>query len=230
MHVVILGAGSVGFQIAKQLIAEKKDVAIIEKDPKVAKYASNYLDCMVINDTGNNIDTLEQAGIDKADFFISVTDSDEMNMISCGLISNNSGAPKKIARVRNFDYTRSNFASGPFLGIDHIVNPEVEASKVIIRSIEHGALSDILFFESSRFQMQHMTITSGSLFNDTTLKDVKKKLPFHYLVAFILRDNDYLIPSGDTVLREGERRPRPKPWRRKTREPCNPPRCSEFAL
>ena len=120
MHVVILGAGSVGFQIAKQLIAEKKDVVIIEKDPKVVKHVSNYLDCMVINDVGNNIDVLKQAGIDKADFFISVTDSDEMNMISCGLVSSNTNVPCKIARVRNIDYSRSQIQMGPFLGIDHI--------------------------------------------------------------------------------------------------------------
>ncbi|KPJ87633.1 MAG: hypothetical protein AMS17_08015 [Spirochaetes bacterium DG_61] len=205
MHVVILGAGSVGFQIAKQLIAEKKDVVIIEKDPKVVKHVSNYLDCMVINDVGNNIDVLKQAGIDKADFFISVTDSDEMNMISCGLVSSNTNIPCKIARVRNIDYSRSQIQMGPFLGIDHIVNPEIEASKVIIRTIEHGALSDILFFEKSKFQMQNMIITSGSPFCNETLKDIKQKLQLNFLIAFILRENNYIIPSGDTVLQEGDR-------------------------
>jgi len=205
MHVVILGAGSVGFQIAKQLIAEKKDVVIIEKDPKVVKHVSNYLDCMVINDVGNNIDVLKQAGIDKADFFISVTDSDEMNMISCGLVSSNTNVPCKIARVRNIDYSRSQIQMGPFLGIDHIVNPEIEASKVIIRTIEHGALSDILFFEKSKFQMQNMIITSGSPFCNETLKDIKQKLQLNFLIAFILRENNYIIPSGDTVLQEGDR-------------------------
>jgi trk system potassium uptake protein TrkA len=205
MHVVILGAGSVGFQVAKQLIAEKKDVVIIEKDPKVVKQVSNYLDCLVINDAGNNIDVLKQAGIDKAEFFISVTDSDEMNMISCGLISSNTNVPCKIARVRNIDYTRSQIAVGPFLGIDHIVNPEIEASKVIIRTIEHGALSDILFFEKSKFRMQNMTISADSPFCSETLRDIKQKLQVDYLVAFIVRENNYIIPSGDTVLQADDK-------------------------
>ena len=56
MKVVIVGAGNVGFQIAKQLVNENKDVVIIEKDPKVAKRATQYLDCMVVNDEGNNIE------------------------------------------------------------------------------------------------------------------------------------------------------------------------------
>ena len=134
MKIVILGAGIVGFQIAKQLIDENKNVVIIDRDMRVAKHASNYLDCMVVHDEGNNIEVLNKAGVDKADFFIAVTDSDELNMISCGLVSSAFKVPFKIARVRNLEYSRTQILGSPFLGIDHIVNPDIEASKVITRS------------------------------------------------------------------------------------------------
>lgn len=204
MKIVIVGAGTVGFQIAKQLIDENKNVVVIEKDPKAAKQASNYLDCMVVNDEGNNIEVLKKAGIDKADFFISVTDSDEVNMISCGLVSSEFNVPFKIARVRNIDYSNTQFLKSPSLGIDHIVNPEIEASKVITRSIEHGAISDILFFEKTRFQMRNITITDNSIFNNKALREIKQNLPIDFLIAFILRDNNYIIPSGDTVVQEND--------------------------
>ena len=88
MKVVIAGAGDVGFQIAKQLIDERKDVVVVERDPKTAKHASNYLDCMVIQGEGNNIDVLRNAGVDGADFFISVTNSDEVvSRQTCSLSS-----------------------------------------------------------------------------------------------------------------------------------------------
>jgi len=204
MHIVILGAGSVGFHIAKQLIDEGKNVVIIEKDPKAAKHAMNYLDCLVIQDVGNNIEVLKNANIDKADFFISVTNSDEVNMIACGLVASNTSVPNKIARVRNIDYSRAHIIERPFLGIDHIVNPELEASKVIIRSIEHGALSDILFFEKTTFQIRNMTIAADSPFCTLRVEDMKRQLGINFLVAFILRDNDYIIPSGETVINEGD--------------------------
>jgi trk system potassium uptake protein TrkA len=92
----------------------------------------------------------------------------------------------------------------PFLGIDHIVNPEAEASKVIIRSIEHGALSDILFFEKSKFQIRNMTITGDSPFCNQSLKSINESLGVGFLVAFILRNNDYIIPSGETVLLDND--------------------------
>jgi len=205
MKIVIVGAGTVGFQIAKQLIDENKDVVIIEKNPKVAKHAANHLDCMVINDEGNNIEVLKKAGVDKADFFISVTDSDEVNMISCGLVSSEFHVPCKIARVRNIDYSGTKISSSPFLGIDHIVNPEIEASKVITRSIEHGAMSDILSFEKSRFQMRNMSLIDYSPFVNKSLKEIKRSLHLDFLVTFILRDNKYIIPSGDTYLLENDK-------------------------
>lgn len=200
-----MGAGIVGFQIAKRLIDENKNVVIIEKDPKVSKHAANHLDCMIINDEGNNIEVLKKAGVDKADFFISVTDSDEVNMISCGLVSSEFNVPCKIARVRNIDYSRAKISSSPFLGIDHIVNPEIEASKVITRSIEHGAMSDILSFEKSRFQMQNMSLIDYSPFVNKSLKEIKRSLHLDFLVTFILRDNKYIIPSGDTYLLENDK-------------------------
>jgi trk system potassium uptake protein TrkA len=202
MKIVIVGAGTVGFQIAKQLIDERKDVVIIEKDPKVANHASKYLDCMVVTDEGNNVEILKKAGVDKADFFISVTGSDEVNMISCGLIANEFDIPYKISRVRNLEYSQRRISSSPFLGIDYIVNPEIEASKVITRSIEHGVVSDILFFEKTRFQMRNITIGDNSIFKNSSLQEIKNSIDLDFLVAFILRDNNYIIPTGDTVVKQ----------------------------
>ena len=82
MHAVILGAGRVGVRLARQLIDEKRDVAIIEKDPETARRIGRLLDCLVINAGGTSLTTLEQAGIRKADYFVAVTDSDEVNMIA----------------------------------------------------------------------------------------------------------------------------------------------------
>ena len=66
MDIVILGAGRVGFQLARQLVDENRDVAIIEKDPERAKRAADVLDCLVINEEGNRVDALKRAGIQRA--------------------------------------------------------------------------------------------------------------------------------------------------------------------
>jgi len=103
VNVVILGAGSVGFELAKQLIEEDKEVRLIERDPDKAKQASNLLDCMVINEQASSRGTLEKAGVRSADYFVAVTESDELNMIACGMAASEYQVPHKIARIRNLD-------------------------------------------------------------------------------------------------------------------------------
>jgi trk system potassium uptake protein TrkA len=205
MSYIILGAGSVGFQLAEQLVDEGKDVVLIEKDPEKAKHAENQLDCLVLNEVGNNVETLRRAGIDSAEYFIGVTNSDEINMIACGMVSGESGVPYKIARIRNIDYSDTQIVQRPFLGINHIVNPEIEASRAIVRAIERGAVSDVVFFEKSKLQMRSLTVAGSSVFTDKSIEEIKNLVSDNFLVAVILRENHFLIPKGDTVVRENDK-------------------------
>ena len=202
MHVVILGAGVVGFQIAHELVSEGKDVVLIEKDAARAKYVSTHVDCSVINEEGTNIKALKRAGIEHADFFISVTNSDEVNMIACGIVASEFNVSFKIARVRNLDYSRAKIFEKPFLGIDFIVNSEVETARHIANTVALGANSDVMLFDKKEIQMRNIIIDPTSFFCNKSLKEIKKELKSPFLVASILRGDTFIIPSGDTVIQE----------------------------
>ncbi|MFW6139203.1 MAG: NAD-binding protein, partial [Spirochaetota bacterium] len=203
-NIVIAGSGTTGFQIAKQLIADKKNVVLIERNPQAARYASNHLDCMVLNEESNSLETLRKAGLNDADFFISVTDSDELNLISCGLAASEFNVPYKIARVRNLDYANTKLLKEAYLKIDYIVNPEIEAAKSIIKSIEQGATSDIYYFEKTNFQMRNILVGNGSFFKDKSVKKIKNELNEDFLIAGISRDEQFIVPGGDDVIREND--------------------------
>jgi trk system potassium uptake protein TrkA len=205
MHIIILGAGRVGFQLAKFLIEEDRDVVLIEKDPLMARHASDLLDCLVINEKGTNLDTLKRAGIQTADYFIAVTDSDEVNMISCGIVAREFHVPMKIARVRNIEYSSDEMLRKPFFGIDYIVNPDTEVANAIITAIERGAVSDIMFFEKSGLQMRSITVTPDSPFKNRKIGEIRKTMHIDFLVAVIFRYSSYLIPSGDILLLENDK-------------------------
>jgi trk system potassium uptake protein TrkA len=206
MNIVILGAGVVGAQIADQLVSEGHDVVIIERDPERAKYVSSHVDCMVINEEGNNLNTLRKAGIEKADFFLSVVDSDEINMIACGLVESEFNVPIKIARVRNLDYSNAGIFEKSFLGINYIVNSEVETARLIANTVVLGATSDVMLFENTDVQIRSYTIDSKSYFNNKEVKNLKSSINIKgkFLIAGIIRDNEILIPSGDTKLMEND--------------------------
>ncbi|KAA0257990.1 Trk system potassium transporter TrkA [Deferribacter autotrophicus] len=203
-NVIIVGAGEVGYNLASHLISEKKNVVLIDKDSEKVKYTSAHLDCIVIKGAGNNIDILEEAGIENCDIFISATDSDEVNLISCFIVANEFNVPLKIARVRNLDYSRKNFFNKSGSGIDFLVNPEIEASKSIVNSIVHGAVSDVFTFEGTSIQLRDVYIDDESDLIGMSLIELRKKYKFNFIVAGILRNEDILIPFGETKIKEGD--------------------------
>lgn len=204
MKVVIVGAGAVGTQLARQLISEKRDVVLIEKNPEVARQASNSLDCMVITGEGTSYDILKQAGTESADFFVAAADSDEVNMIACGIVSSEFEVPAKIARVRSFDYHSIRLSEKRFLGIDYVVNPEIEAARAILRAVRSGAVSDIISFEQSRVQIRSVVVEKGGILDGPAMKDLPGLLPGPVLVAVIIRGNRYIIPAGDNRSEAGD--------------------------
>lgn len=204
MIVVILGAGRVGLQLARQLISEHKEVVIIEKDPKRAQDVSRQLDCLTINDNGNSLEGLQKAGIDRADYFVSVTESDEINMISCALVSSSYEKPVTIARVRNLDYSHTWDKRSGFLGIDHIINPEIEVAHAIAKAVEYGAISSVVDFETSNLQMRSLLAEEGSIFDGVTLQDLRKKLDRPFIVAVISREDRMIVPSGNIRIQAGD--------------------------
>ncbi len=202
MLIGIVGADRVGTQLAKKLIEQNQDVIVLERSSDKASAAANSLDGLVVQGDGTNLDDLKKAGIDKVDYFISVTGSDERNMIACGLAAREFNIPHKIARVQNINFSNKNLLEKSFLGIDYIVNPSMEAGQNIISSIEHGAISDIMLFENTSFQMRNLSISSGSVFENKKISEIPALFDEKFLIAVIMRNNQYIIPSGDTLIRE----------------------------
>lgn len=204
MNIVIVGAGEVGTHIASQLVAEQKDVVIIEKDPESAARASSMLDCLVITGEGSNVDTLEQAGADKADIFIAATSIDEVNMISCFVAGSTFNTPVKIARVRNVDYMRTGLLKNTSIGIDYLVNPEIEAAFDIVQTVLHGATSGIFAFQGTNAQLRDFLVKEESLFNGVLVKDIRSLIDQNFIIAGVLREERLHIPHGDFKIITGD--------------------------
>jgi trk system potassium uptake protein TrkA len=224
MRIVIIGAGLVGTQLASYLIQEKHDVSLIEANEERARHASNRLDCLVVHDEGNSLRSLEDAGIAKADALVCVTDSDELNMIICGLAASRYPGLLKIARVRNDEYVRlSRHMEAPVktggrdkdrepesresrvLGIDYFIHPDVEASRSIINAIERGAVGDILSFAGTPYELGTIDVGPESALDGLALKDYRRLVKEESLVTLVERKGEVLLPSGSTVLGRGDR-------------------------
>ena len=107
MRVIIIGAGKIGFIIAKILVEENYDVVVIEKLEERANTLQEYLDVEVIVGNGVKTSILEEAGIREAGLLVAVTESDETNLIAC-MLAKNFGVAKTIAKVKNPEYILEN--------------------------------------------------------------------------------------------------------------------------
>ena len=205
MKIIIVGAGEVGVHIASQLIEEQKDVVIIERDPEKARKVNDMLDCMVITGEGTNVDCLIEAGIEKCDIFVAATSIDEVNMISCLVAASEFKIPVKIARVRNIEYSKTSIFEKSYIGVDYIVNPEIEAAYDIAQTVEMGASSSVFSFEGTSAQMREFLIEEGSTFADKDIKEIRTSFKEDFIIAGVLRDGDISIPSGDFTVLAGDK-------------------------
>jgi len=221
MKIVIVGAGFTGTQLAYHLVQEKHDVSLIESNEETARHASNRLDCLVLHDKGNSLEALGEAGIGKADALICVTESDEVNMITCGLAAsfnqeenNNRKAKKlfKVARVRNTDYEmlnikndaatkeKSGLSGQKILGIDCFIHPDAEAARAVLTSLTHGASGNILTFPGTPYELASVNIQEGSAFDGLSLIDFHSFIREEGLITLVERGQSCFLPTGSTKL------------------------------
>lgn len=216
MNIVIIGAGFTGVQLAKRLINEKNDVILIDNNEDVVRHASNRLDCTVELADGNSLETLESFNIGEKDALVTLTDSDEVNMITCSMVDAVYPSVLKIARVRNYSYYVNTNAAAkhhsetfsgkhrPLYGIDFMIHPDVEAAEAIVRAVEHGAVSDVVTF-GSNYELTALQIESGSKIDGVALKDLRTLADFKFIVVYVENENGSSLPSGGTVLHAGNR-------------------------
>jgi len=212
MKIVIVGAGFTGIQLAKLLVNEKNQVALIDDDEDVIRHASNQVDCDTICAEGNNLEILESAGIAKADALVCVTSSDEVNMITCSLVDAVYPDILKIARVRNYSYyvnttnaekKHANDFSGkrrPLYGINYMIHPDVEAADAIVEAVANGAIGSVTTFDNSNLEIARVVVAKDSLLDGVALKDIRTKTDISFLVAYVEKDGQTSLPTGNTII------------------------------
>jgi len=135
MHVIVLGAGAVGFDTAERLSKEGHRVTVIEKNLTKARTIKAKLNALVVHGSGASAEILDQAGVAAADLFIAAADQDEVNLAAC-LLASERGTRRIITRIKNVEYAGAEWArSAAKLGIDVLVNPHTVVAEEICRLV-----------------------------------------------------------------------------------------------
>lgn len=205
MRVLVSGAGQVGFNIARHLAAEEIDVAVIDHDPDRIRRVNDNLDVQSVFGFASHPDILEQAGAADAEMLIAVTQSDEINMVSCQVAHSLFNVPKKIARVRHpsyLDTSWSHMFSRDHLPIDVIISPEVEVVHAISRRLVAPGAVDMRGFADDRVRLIGVRVDDNCPIVNTPLRQLTELFPdLHMTIVAILREENTLVPTGlDQIL------------------------------
>lgn len=207
MRVIIIGAGVVGKTIAKKLSTEAQDVVIIEQDEEKIKELDEHFDVKTIKANGSSPKALSEAGIDKADMIIAVTNSDEVNMIACLIAASQTSVPKRIARIRNREYsTYTKIFEEEYLGLDLNINPEKAAADNILKIVEVPGAVDVVDFFEGRVRLVGCRITENCSFAGRSIHEIQEEVneDKKLIIAAIYRGNRTIIPSGHTKVLAGD--------------------------
>ena len=204
MKVVIVGGGKVGELLCADFSDIFQEVTIIDTNElRVEKLVEAY-DINGILGNGANYEVLTRADSAKADMFISVTASDEINMICC-IAAKQMGAKYTIARIRNPEYSKTKEFLRESLGIDLMVNPEYEAAKQISHMLKYPTATKVESFFGGKFNILEVIINKNSILNGISLIDSKKIIDFPSLVCLVERKGEVFVPRGNYIFNVGDK-------------------------
>ncbi|GAB7120830.1 Trk system potassium transporter TrkA [Natrinema sp. JCM 9743] len=200
MRVIVVGAGEVGSNIAASL-DDDHNVVVIDTDPDRIDAITYAYDVLAIRGDGTSIETLREAGIADADLVIASTDVDETNIVVCGA-AKAVGEPFTIARVKKTNLLRTWEQSRGAFGIDFMVCTDLQTAETIVRIAGLPGAHDVETFADDLVQMAEFEIESDSPIAGETVSEADR---FESLTfAALLRDDDIVIPQGDTVIEAGD--------------------------
>jgi len=201
MNVIIVGCSKVGETLAAQLGKEKNNITVIDLSTEKINDLTSKYDVMGIVGNGATHSTLVEAGINKAELLIAVTDSDELNILCC-MIAKKTGKCKVIARVTSPEYNADINYLKEELGLEMIINPEYVAAEEIARVLRFPAATKIETFAKGRVELLTFKLPEGSPLIGMKVKEVVTKLRCDVLVCTVEREEDAFIPNGDFTFME----------------------------
>ena len=198
MRMVIVGGGKVGWNLARIMLERRHTVSLIERDRQRCEKLADDLDAAIFRGDGTNVAVLEAAGAQDADVFMTVTGSDQDNLVACQVARDHFHAKKVISRVND----PRNIETFQVLGIGNTACSTEILTKMIEQEADLAHMHLIATLNQGKAGICSMTLPSNTALDGVALKDID--LPGGTLVISLIRRGVLTIPNGSTTLQGGD--------------------------
>lgn len=202
VRIIIVGAGEVGFHIARRLAVENKEVIVIDKNPAALKKVSESTDVQTFEGSGCSPRVLQEAGVAGGDILLAVTDSDEINIMACVYAGKLADDITLLARVRGEDYTQyKHLITEGEPGIHRIINPDQEVVDSVLRLMSVPGAVEINEFAAGKIRLIGVRLPVGSPVVGRQLFDLRDVIgELGVVIAALVRNDELIIPTGEDVI------------------------------
>ncbi|WP_129597947.1 Trk system potassium transporter TrkA [Methanohalophilus profundi] len=195
---MIIGGGIVGLYLAQLLETTDMKIKIIEKDRQRSEMVADHLKkTLVLRGDGSDLSLLKEEGVGEMDVVISVTDSDEKNLL-CSLLAKQMGTKKVIVRADHFDYV----PLFEMVGVDRAVSPREATINEVLKLTMGTGIEALTTIEGDKAEIVEYTVSKKSKINGKFLKNVN--FPEGSIASMVINDDSTIVPRGNYKVKEGD--------------------------
>jgi len=198
-RVLIIGGGNIGFRLAESLEENSLYCKIIEKNPeRCTEIAEGLNKTVVLCGDGSDQALLAEENIQDIDVVITVTGNEETNILT-SLLATRMGAKKSITRISRFSY----FPLMKTIGIEQVVSARLSAINTLLQHIRKGKVLSAISIKGEQAEIMEALALETSDIVDIPLSQIS--FPKGAIVVGIIRQDDIIIPTGDSVIQPEDR-------------------------
>jgi trk system potassium uptake protein len=206
VQILIVGGGLVGSTLAARLSQSGRDVVLVERDAELARRLAAKLDIQVVPGNATLARVLREAGVEKADVVVAVTESDEANLVVAMLSAALFEVPRLLVRLREPGHEEGFAWLARKRQLDYrSVNPDAAAVERILNLLVVPGALDVAPFMDGELLVAGFRIREGSDLAGLTVSHMSLLFAdAPTLVAVIRRGNRWIVPHGAEELRAGD--------------------------
>jgi trk system potassium uptake protein TrkA len=200
-EVVVVGGSEIGYHVARLLEERGFAPRLIEQDHERARELAELLpETVVMESDATDMAFLEREHVGDADVLVAALDSDEKNLL-VSLLARRLGVERTVAVIDTTAYVEL-FET---VGVDVGVSPREVVAEEITRFTREGGAENVALIESDKAEVLEVEVDPDSVLAGRPIQESVAELPRGVVIGAITRDNEFVTPRGDTVIRPGDR-------------------------
>lgn len=200
-NIMIVGGSRMAVYLARMARKMNINVRLIERDPKRCLVLAEMLDdCLIINGDGTDEEVLLSEDLKKMDAFITLTDSDEENLLTA-FYAKKQGVIKVIPKINRENYMNLTES----LEIESVIAPRIVIADHMMRYVDalkntkNTAMKKLYRIAGDNAEAIEFIVPQNSIAVGKSLDQLNLKQDI--LIAGLVRGKEVIIPTGKVVIK-----------------------------